>query len=183
MYRRLRGTAARISTTSVRRKKTYWKLPAHKLHFEEKKLMDSHYLTPTDDSLYSEKIIERKYFWSVSVRNSSYSIRRPRGIYRFNDRVIHISFLNFIWNIFPVRNLSLHFDISSSNVTSVDPQGLYAINKYEARQSSTYNTEISYIKQDLKKKVKRNIYIRNKIAFNVITAVLLLAVLNKHQGK
>jgi hypothetical protein len=147
-----------------------------------KKLMDSHYLTPTDDSLYSEKIIERKYFWSVSVRNSSYSIRRPRQLYRFNDRVIHISFLSFIWNIFPLRNISLHFDISSSNVTPVDPQGLYAINKYEARQSSAYNTQISYIKQDLKK-VKRNIYICNKIAFNFITAVLPLAVLNKHQGK
>lgn len=57
-----------------------------------KKLMDSHYLTPTEDNLYSEKIIERKYFWSVSVRNSSYSIRRPKGRYRFTDRVIHISF-------------------------------------------------------------------------------------------
>jgi len=45
----------------------------------------------------------------------------------------------------------LHFDISSSNVTSEDPQGLYAINKYEARQSSAYNTEISYITLDLKK--------------------------------
>jgi hypothetical protein len=57
-----------------------------------KKLMDSHYLTPTEDSLYSEKTIERKYFWSVSVRNSSYSTRRPKRRYRFTDRVIYISF-------------------------------------------------------------------------------------------
>lgn len=45
----------------------------------KEKMMDSHYLTPTEDSLYSEKTIERKYFCSVSVRNSSYSTRRQRG--------------------------------------------------------------------------------------------------------
>jgi len=54
--------------------------------------MDSRYLKPMEESLYSEKTIERKYFWSVSVRNSYYSIRRPKGRYRFTDGVIHISF-------------------------------------------------------------------------------------------
>ena len=70
--------------------------------------------------------------------------------------------MNFHLKHFPTTESFLHFDISSSNVTSADPQGLYAINKYEVKQSSAYNTEISYIKQDFKK-VKRNIYICNKL--------------------
>jgi len=63
---------------------------------------------------------------------------------------LHTFHLNAYLKHFSTTESFSHFDISSTNVTSVDPQGSYAINKYEARQSSAYNTQISYIKQDLK---------------------------------